>query len=72
MQGIGTDVGDDRIVASVIDLAANLGLRSIAEGVETASQLARLRELGATHAQGYLIGRPSPTAQLGLGAPPLG
>ena len=67
VQGIGTDVGDDRIVASVIDLAANLGLRSIAEGVETAGQLARLRELGATHAQGYLIGRPLPVAELASG-----
>jgi diguanylate cyclase (GGDEF)-like protein/PAS domain S-box-containing protein len=60
VQGIGSDEGDERIVASVIDLAANLGLRSIAEGVETVEQFARLRELGADQAQGYLIGRPAP------------
>jgi diguanylate cyclase (GGDEF)-like protein/PAS domain S-box-containing protein len=72
VQGIGTDVGDDRIVASVIDLAANLGLRSIAEGVETVAQLARLRELGATQAQGYLIGRPVPAGELTFGIPTVG
>ena len=35
VQGLGTDHEDERIVAAVVDLAANLGLRSIAEGVET-------------------------------------
>ena len=44
----------------MVDLAANLGLRSIAEGVETADQLARLRELGCDQAQGYLFARPMP------------
>ena len=39
MQGLGTDQEDERIVAAVVDLAANLGLRSIAEGVETQEQL---------------------------------
>ncbi|MEY2415362.1 MAG: hypothetical protein QOH53_696, partial [Ilumatobacteraceae bacterium] len=39
VQGIGEDPSDERIVAAVVDLAANLGLRSIAEGIETPSQL---------------------------------
>ena len=48
IQGLGVDQEDERIVAAVVDLAANLGLRSIAEGVETPDQLrtstrARLR-----------------------------
>ncbi|MDT4933490.1 MAG: hypothetical protein QOK11_1382, partial [Pseudonocardiales bacterium] len=60
VQGLGTDHEDEGIVSAVIDLAANLGLRSIAEGVETADQLARLRELGCDHAQGYLFARPLP------------
>jgi diguanylate cyclase (GGDEF)-like protein len=58
VEGLGVDDEDERIVAAVIDLAANLGLRSIAEGVETTDQLRRLRELGCDEAQGYLFARP--------------
>ena len=57
VQGLGSGE-DERIVAAVVDLVANLGLRSIAEGVETAVQLGRLRELGCNQAQGYLFARP--------------
>jgi diguanylate cyclase (GGDEF)-like protein len=60
VQGLGTDQGDERIVSAVVDLAANLGLRSIAEGVETTDQLNHLRELGCDQAQGYLFARPLP------------
>jgi diguanylate cyclase (GGDEF)-like protein/PAS domain S-box-containing protein len=60
VQGLGTDQEDERIVSAVVDLAANLGLRSIAEGIETQHQLDRLRELGCDHAQGYLFSRPLP------------
>jgi EAL domain-containing protein (putative c-di-GMP-specific phosphodiesterase class I) len=60
VQGLGIDQEDERIVAAVVDLAANLGLRSIAEGVETPDQLDRLRELGCDQAQGYLFARPLP------------
>jgi c-di-GMP-related signal transduction protein len=59
------DEEDDRIVAAVVDLAANLGLRSIAEGVETTDQLERLRELGCDEAQGYLCARPMPPSEVG-------
>jgi EAL domain-containing protein (putative c-di-GMP-specific phosphodiesterase class I)/DNA-binding CsgD family transcriptional regulator len=60
VQGLGSDRDDDGIVSAVVDLASNLGLRSIAEGVETADQLSRLRELGCDQAQGYLFARPVP------------
>jgi len=60
VQGLGVDQEDERIVSAVVDLAANLGLRSIAEGVETPDQLERLRELGCDQAQGYLFARPLP------------
>ncbi len=60
VQGLGSDDEDQRIVAAVIDLAANLGLRSIAEGVETHEQLDRLSDLGCDQAQGYLLTGPLP------------
>jgi diguanylate cyclase (GGDEF)-like protein len=60
VQGLDNNDEDERIVAAVVDLAANLDLRSIAEGVETSGQLARLRELGCDQAQGYLFSRPMP------------
>jgi diguanylate cyclase (GGDEF)-like protein/PAS domain S-box-containing protein len=59
VQGLGIDDEDERIVAAVVDLAANLGLRSIAEGVETAAQLRRLQELGCDEAQGFFFARPA-------------
>ena len=60
VRGLGADREDLRIVSAVVDLAANLGLRSIAEGVSRKGQLARLRELGCDQAQGYLFARPLP------------
>jgi diguanylate cyclase (GGDEF)-like protein/PAS domain S-box-containing protein len=60
VQGLGTNHEDEPIVSAVVDLAASLGLRSIAEGVETKDQLHRLRELGCDQAQGYLFARPLP------------
>jgi diguanylate cyclase (GGDEF)-like protein len=60
IQGIGGDPSDERIVSAVVDLAANLGLRSIAEGIETTDQLRRLRELGCDQGQGFLFAKPLP------------
>ncbi len=60
IHGIGVDQSDERIVSAVIDLAANLGLRSIAEGIETPDQLIRLRELGCDQGQGFLFAGPLP------------
>jgi EAL domain-containing protein (putative c-di-GMP-specific phosphodiesterase class I)/GGDEF domain-containing protein len=48
------------IVRSTIDLARGLGVRVTAEGVETASALARLTQLGCDYAQGFYVARPEP------------
>jgi EAL domain-containing protein (putative c-di-GMP-specific phosphodiesterase class I) len=43
---------------TIIALADSLGLRTVAEGIEVAQQLARLRTLGCTLGRGYLFARP--------------
>jgi DNA-binding CsgD family transcriptional regulator len=48
------------IVKSIIDLAANMEMSCIAEGVETAETADLLEQLGARNIQGYLIARPMP------------
>ena len=50
---------DARIVESLVVIARGLGMRTVAEGVETADLIDPLRELGVDCAQGYLFGRPA-------------
>jgi EAL domain-containing protein (putative c-di-GMP-specific phosphodiesterase class I) len=52
------------IVSSTIALARGLGLGFVAEGVETATSLALLTELGCETVQGYYVCRPVPAPQL--------
>jgi EAL domain-containing protein (putative c-di-GMP-specific phosphodiesterase class I) len=52
------------IVRSTIQMAHNLGLKVIAEGVEDAAALALLERLGCDEIQGYFIARPMPAEQL--------
>jgi diguanylate cyclase (GGDEF)-like protein len=52
------------VVRAIIDLAHGLGLRTVAEGVETEEQWRLLVDLGCNHAQGYLISRPVPASEL--------
>jgi EAL domain-containing protein (putative c-di-GMP-specific phosphodiesterase class I) len=51
---------DAQITTSMITLAHNLKLRTVAEGVETRDQLRMLRDLGCDEVQGYLLGKPMP------------
>jgi len=52
------DPDDRAIVRAIIGLAEHLGMRTVAEGVETAEQLAWLRAHGCDEAQGYFFSRP--------------
>lgn len=52
------------IVCAVANLGRSLDIVTVAEGVETEEQLALLRAAGCTQAQGYLLGRPIPAADL--------
>ncbi len=58
------DAEDAKIVRSTIDLAHNLGLSVVAEGVETANIMDQLRDLDCDEAQGYFMSRPLPAADL--------
>ncbi|KRE45935.1 bifunctional diguanylate cyclase/phosphodiesterase [Paenibacillus sp. Soil724D2] len=60
VQGIEMDRGNASIAKAVIDMAHGLGLRVIAEGVETEDQLAFLKDLHCDSIQGYWLSRPLP------------
>jgi len=52
------------IVKTIVELGKNLGMATIAEGIETTRQFEMLREFGCDFAQGYLLARPMPAADL--------
>jgi diguanylate cyclase (GGDEF)-like protein len=60
VQEMGHDLDDAVIVRSVVDLARNLGLQTVAEGVEDADTWEQLCALGCDSAQGYFLARPMP------------
>lgn len=62
-----TDDADDKaIVTTIINMASSLGIRTLAEGVETAGQLAFLRMQGCDEVQGYYFSKPLPAEQFEL------
>lgn len=55
-----------QLVQTILTMSRNLGLEAIAEGVTTAGQLRRLRELGCHYAQGYLFSAPLDAVSLAM------
>lgn len=60
VRGICTTADDEKLMRAIIALAKQLGMETIAEGVETEEQLNFLRSEGCDFAQGFLLGRPMP------------
>jgi EAL domain-containing protein (putative c-di-GMP-specific phosphodiesterase class I) len=56
------DNNDRTLVDAIITMAGSLGMNVVAEGIEDASQLALLREMGCGYGQGYFFSRPIPAA----------
>jgi len=54
------DGADRAVVRAIVELCDSLGLTTVAEGVEQASQAYALESLGVTQVQGYFYGRPMP------------
>lgn len=62
VRGLALDADDQAIVFTIINLAHTMGLRTIAEGVETAAQQELLRRAGCDEIQSYWIGKPMTSA----------
>ncbi len=56
--------GQNAIIRAITALGASLGMSTIAEGVETLDQLARIRAEGCLSVQGYLFSKPVPVEQI--------
>jgi diguanylate cyclase (GGDEF)-like protein len=67
-----SDRGRLAVAAAVAQLAGTLGLGAVAEGIETAEQLERLRDLGYRLGQGFYMARPLPADQVAALLPEAG
>src|SRR6202166_644945 len=63
VQGLESDPEFAPVLRSVIDMGHGLGLKVVAEGIETEEAAARLRDYGCDIAQGYLYAKPMPLPQ---------
>ena len=69
IQNMTHHAADAAIVCAVAGLGRNLGIATVAEGVETEEQLIALRAAGCQLAQGYLFSRPVPASELAFDRP---
>ncbi|TZF90789.1 putative bifunctional diguanylate cyclase/phosphodiesterase [Cognatilysobacter lacus] len=64
IRGLSRNVRDAAIVRTIINMSRDLGISTVAEGVETAAELESIAALGCDFYQGYLLARPIPGEQL--------
>jgi EAL domain-containing protein (putative c-di-GMP-specific phosphodiesterase class I) len=60
VRGLVDDPANQRVVRSLVDVAGNFEMRTVAEGVEDEATLNLLRTFGVDLVQGYHLGRPAP------------
>jgi EAL domain-containing protein (putative c-di-GMP-specific phosphodiesterase class I) len=63
---LGPESGNSEIISAVFQLAIELGLDVVAEGVETDQAASRLKDMGGTIAQGFCFARPTAVENLFL------
>ena len=61
---LGGPGGEFALTRAILEIGESLGIRVVAEGIESTEQLERLRELGCRYGQGYLLGRPVAAADI--------
>ncbi|HEX8002147.1 MAG TPA: EAL domain-containing protein [Mycobacteriales bacterium] len=64
VKGIGTEAELTSLTGAIVGIGRDLGLDTVAEGIEEPEQLAALRAMGCAYGQGYLFARPLPPAEL--------
>jgi len=64
VRGLASNTEDRAIIDAIMTLASTMGLKVVAEGVETAAQARILRDAGVEQAQGYLWARPLPPTEV--------
>lgn len=64
IEHIDTDINAQRIIGFTIGMAHEMGKHVVAEGIETEGQRRELSKLGCDYAQGYLFGKPMPSADI--------
>ncbi len=63
-RGVHSDPARRAVAQSLVSLAHDIGAHVVAEGIETEEELAVVRDLGISYAQGYLLGRPTQITDL--------
>lgn len=61
---VDTDAINQGMIRAIVDIAATLGLPTVAEGIETPEEFAEIARVGVIAGQGYLISQPTPVADL--------
>ncbi|MFW6053762.1 MAG: EAL domain-containing protein, partial [Persicimonas sp.] len=64
VHGVPDSERDSNIVTTVVQLARNFHMHSLAEGIETLEQWRFLKELGCPYGQGYYFSRPVPASEI--------